>query len=188
MQDDTNSSANPNNPDQNKTGRRPARRWLFVCTVGLVAALTGAVASRAIGQHAFGPFFMGHPFDAASAEERADRIIRHVAIELDATNDQQEKLRAIIKDAVKDLLPVREKSLSVRQRAQVLLTQPTIDRVGMETLRAEQMALADAASKRVTQALGDAAEVLSSEQRRKLDARIHEMWERRGFQPGWHRG
>ena len=181
-------SASPSNSSEPKPCRRRGRRWLFIATVVLAAALTGAVASRAISQHAFGPSFMSGTFDPARAEDRADRMTRHVAIELDATNDQQEKLRTIAKGAVKDLLPMREKSLSGRQRAHALLTQPTVDRAAIEALRAEQMALADAASKRIAQALGDAAEVLTPEQRRKMDDHLNEMRERPGFWRGWHRG
>jgi periplasmic protein CpxP/Spy len=48
--------------------------------------------------------------------------------------------------------------------------------------------LADAASKRLAQALGDAAEVLTPEQRRKIDARITDFRERQGLWHGWRRG
>src|SRR5262249_25992 len=174
-------------PDGPPPGRR-RRRWLFLSSLVLVAALSGAIASRAVSQHAFGGGFFAGPFDAAHVEDRADRMVRHAAIEIDATNDQQEKLRAIVKGAVKDLLPMREKSLSVRERARGLLTGPTVDRAAIETLRTEQMALAEAASKRLVQALGDAAEVLSPEQRRKLDDRLTAIRERRWFWHGWHHG
>ena len=83
---------------------------------------------------------------------------------------------------------MREKVMSARQRGRVLLTQPSIDRAAIEALRVEQIALADAASKRFTQALGDVAEVLTPEQRRKIDDRLTEMRERRGFWHGWRRG
>ena len=121
----------------------------------------------------------------AQIEDRVDRGIRHAAIELDATPEQQEKLRAIAKSAVRDLLPMGEKARAVRERAAALLLQPKIDRAAIEAFRAEQMALADAASKRLAQAVGDAAEVLTPEQRQKA----HELlrW-RRGFMRGWHRG
>ena len=69
----------------------------------------------------------------------------------------------------------------------MLLTQPTVDRAAIETLRTEQLALADAASKRFAQALGDTAEVLTPEQRRKIDDRLTELRERRGFWHGWRR-
>jgi protein CpxP len=169
--------------------RRRGRSWLFVTTVALAAGLTGAVASRAISQqHWHGHGFMGGVLDPARIEDGADRGVRHLAIEIDATNEQQEKLRAIVKGAIEDLLPMREKALSARQRGRVLLTQPSVDRAAIEALRTEQLALADAASKRLTQALGDAAEVLTPEQRRKIDDRLTEMRERRGFWHGWRRG
>ena len=57
--------------------------------------------------------------------------------------------------------------------------------LAIESFRAEQLALADAASKRIAQALGDAAEVLTPEQRRKID---EHLTARRAFWRGWHRG
>ena len=48
------------------------------------------------------------------------------------------------------------------------MTAPTVDRTAIERLRAEQIGLAETASKRIAQALADAAEVLSPEQRRKV--------------------
>jgi periplasmic protein CpxP/Spy len=181
---DQSHAASPRGPN---TARRRTTGWLLVATVALASALTGAAASRA--QHAWrSPDFMGEPFDPARVEDGADRAVRHLAIEIDATTEQQEKLRAIVKGAVKDLLPMREKALAARQRARVLLTQPTIDRAAIEALRAEQMALAEAASKRFVQALGDAGEALTPEQRRKIDDRLAEFRERRGFWHNWRRG
>ena len=177
----------PSMPPNAPTGRSRVGRWLLLSTLLLAAAATGGIASRAIGQHAYGPF-MGGPLDPARVEDRADRMTRHVAIEIDASNEQQEKLRAIVKSAVRDLLPIREKSLLARERAQTLLTGPTIDRAAIEQLRSEQMAFADAASKRFVQALADAADVLTPEQRRKLHERLTEMRERWDFWHRWHRG
>jgi protein CpxP len=181
--------ASPGSPTGPQAGRRRVRSWLFVATIALAAALTGAAALRAVSQHyRHGPGFMSGSFDPVRVQDRADRAVRHVAIEIDATAEQQEKLRSIVKDVVKDLLPMREKALSARQRGRELLTQPTVDRAAIEALRAEQLALADTASKRFTQALGDVAEVLTPEQRRKLDDRLTELRERRGFWHGWRRG
>jgi periplasmic protein CpxP/Spy len=169
--------------------RRRAARWLLLATLVLTAALTGAAASRAFSQHYWhGPSFMGPPFDPARAEDRADRAVRHLGIEIDASNEQQDKLRGIVTGLVRDLLPMREKALAARERGRTLLTQPSIDRAAIEALRAEQLALADGASRRLAQALGDAAEVLTPEQRRRLDERLAEFRERRGFWHGWRRG
>ena len=179
----------PLGPEPPTPARRRGRRWLLLTTIALAAALTGAAASRAVSHHHwYGSSFMGAAFDPAQAPDRADRAVRHLAIEIDASNEQQEKLRTIVKDLVQDLLPMRERGLAARQRGRNLLTQQTVDRAAIESLRAEQLALADAASKRLAQAIGDAAEVLTPEQRRKLDARLAEFRERRGFWQRWHRG
>jgi uncharacterized membrane protein len=90
---------------------------------------------------------------------------------------------------------MREKAQAARAQALVLLTAPTIDRAAIERLRADQIALADAASKRITQAVADASDVLSADQRRKIAdfvAALHDgpfgggpfngPWAR------WHRG
>ena len=69
-------------------------------------------------------------------------------------------------------LPMREKVQSARLKARELLTQPTVDRAEIERFRTEQIALADAFSKRVSQAIGDAAEILTPDQRRKLNDRL----------------
>ncbi len=47
-----------------------------------------------------------------------------------------------------------EKARAARERAAQLLLQPKVDRAAIEAFRAEQMALADAASKRLAQARG----------------------------------
>jgi Spy/CpxP family protein refolding chaperone len=170
-------------------GRR-RRRWLPVTAVALAAAFTGAAATTAVGQYGppwgfHGPRFMRGPLTAEQVEDRVDRGIRHAAIELEATAEQQEKLRAIAKAAVRDLLPMREKARTVKERAAQLLLQPKVDRAAIEAFRAEQIALADAASRRLAQAVGDIAEALTAEQRQKA----HELLQwRRGQWRRWHRG
>jgi periplasmic protein CpxP/Spy len=189
----------PEMPPSSKPKR--GRRWFLVTATALAAGLAGAVASQALSQDGppwhrggfvggpfemgGGPFHMGAPFDPARAAGRADRMVRHLAVEIDATPEQVEKLRAIVKDAVNELVPLRERAVSARERARTLLTGATIDRAAIEKFRADQVALADEASRRIAKALGDAAEVLSAEQRHKLDERIAEH---RGRWRPWHRG
>ena len=176
------------NPD---VPARRRRRWLPVAAIALGAAFTGAVATSAVGQygppwgHWHGPGFMRGPLTPAQIEDRVDRGVRHAAVELDATPEQQEKLRAIAKAAVRDMVPMRDKAREARERAAGLLTQPKVDRSAIEAFRAEQLGLADTASKRLAQAVGDIAEVLTPEQRQKA----HELLQwRRGPWRRWHRG
>ena len=50
-----------------------------------------------------------------------------------------------------------------------LFAQPTVDAAALEALRQKQMAMHDAASKRMMQAMLDVAQVLTPEQRKKAD-------------------
>jgi periplasmic protein CpxP/Spy len=166
--------------------------------LGLGLAAIGAFATTSFSQ-GFGPPFghgywhgpgnwhggpFGGGFDPARAEERADRMIRHISVEVDATAEQQEKLRGIVKNAVKDMLPMREKIFAARQQARELVFGQSVDRAAIEKLRSEQIGTVDALSKRFTQALADAIEVLTPEQRRKLEGLLPPV----GGWRGWWRG
>jgi Spy/CpxP family protein refolding chaperone len=71
---------------------------------------------------------------------------------------------------------------AARKQAIELLTGDTIDRGAIEALRAEHLQLAEQASRRLAQAVSDAAEVLTPVQRKELAAR---MEKHRG---GWRHG
>src|SRR5215469_15015909 len=168
--------ANPsNNPSLPPAPPRRGRTAFIVAllAVAVVAGLTGNLLTTAFGQGMpwqpwrDGAFMFGPPTQA-QIEDRIDRMTKHLAIELDATPDQQMKIASIAKAAVGDLLPLREKTQAARRQAIALLTAPTIDRSAIEKLRADQIAMADMASKRIVQAASDASEMLSPDQRRKI--------------------
>jgi len=69
-------------------------------------------------------------------------------------------------------LPLRGQMRAARREALALLSAETIDRAAIEHLRAEQLQLAEAGSKRLVVALADAAEVLTQEQRVALAERM----------------
>lgn len=159
------------------------RRAAIATLIGGFAAGIGAKAwaHGPGGWHRGG--FMGGPglMDPAAMDGRIERMVKHFGVEVDATPEQRAKLAEIAKAAAKDLRPVREKAHDARKRAVELLAAPAIDRSAIERLRAEQIQAADAASKRLSQALVDTAEVLTPEQRKQLA----ERFERRR---GWRRG
>ena len=112
------------------------------------------------------------PIDPAQMEERLDRMLKHAYVEIDATEAQKQKIDPIVKQAAKELQPLRAKVREARRQGIQLLSADTIDRGAIERLRVEQITSADAASRRFTQALADVAEVLTPEQRRTLAARF----------------
>jgi len=169
---------------QRRTAGRTGLAFLMII---LAVGALGAFASTSFSE-GFGPPwqpFGGMPTSPAQIQDRADRAVRHVAIEIDATAEQQAKLQAIVKSAISDLLPMREQFVATRQQARLLLTQPTVDRAAIERVRTDQVANVDALSKRIAQALADAADVLTPAQRKKLDELLPPAGSRWHF---WHHG
>jgi Spy/CpxP family protein refolding chaperone len=171
--------------------RGRGRTALIALLIALGVGAAGVYAANAFGGYGFGHHGPWHgrgmwgQMEPAQIEERADRMVRHFAVEIDATAEQQDKLRALVKATVKDLVPMREKAQAARLRGRELFTQANLDRAAIEAFRAEQLGLADAFSKRVAQAFADAAAILTPEQRRKIGEMLPP---RPPFWRPWHRG
>ena len=159
--------------------QKPRRRFFRrAAMAGAFAGIAGlGLGAFAHGRHGPG----GAPFDPARLEQRLDRMLKHLYVEIDATEEQKQKLEPIAKSAAKDLLPLRQRLREARLQAMDLFTRDQVDRAAFEKLRAEQIELADRASKRLTQALADAAEVLTPLQRKQLAQRMRHLRGRR-----WH--
>src|SRR5215510_13622325 len=110
--------------------RGRGRAAVFLVLVALSAGIVGGLVTKAFSQGR-GPWpaaFMGGPVDATNVDQRVERMIKHLAIEVDATPDQQAKLTAIAQGAARDLLPLRDKAQANRKRALELFTAQNIDR------------------------------------------------------------
>jgi periplasmic protein CpxP/Spy len=156
------SSKYPQQPDSR-------RRWF----AGLAAvgglALLGAQAQA-------------HAWGRLDPEERARRMewrIGRLVEEAGGTPQQKDRLVAIATAALADLRPLREQMRESRRRGLELLATPVIDRRALEQVRATQMQLADAKSRRTVQAMAEAAEVLTPEQRLKVAERLKQRMDRR---------
>lgn len=142
-----------------------SRRTTLAGILGTAGALASATTFAHAGRRGRGPI------DPAQMDERIERFIKHLSVEVDATPEQQQKLEVIAKGAARDLAPLRSEAREMRRKALELFTAPNVDRAAVEQLRAARMQQADAASRRITQALADAAEVLTPEQRKKAAER-----------------
>jgi Spy/CpxP family protein refolding chaperone len=164
--------------------RRFFKRAAIATLIGGIAAGIGIKASAygggPGGWHRGG--FMAGPLDATQVDEHLERMLKHLYVEIDATEEQKERLAPIVKQAAKDLLPLREKMQTARKQAVALLTGDAIDRAAIEAMRAEHLQIAEQASRRIAQALADAAEVLTPAQRKELAARAEKH--RRGWGHG----
>jgi periplasmic protein CpxP/Spy len=153
------------NPD---LASRPRRRFFKLAAVSTAfAGLAGAGLAAFAGGGRHGA---RGPIDPAHMEQHLDRMLQHMYVEIDATDAQKQKLEPIVKQAAKDLAPLRDKVREARREGIKLLSADTIDRGAIERFRVQQIGATDAASKRFTQALADVAEVLTPEQRRRLAA------------------
>jgi Spy/CpxP family protein refolding chaperone len=117
--------------------------------------------------------FGGRMFGPGRVERGVDRALWFV----DASTEQRQKIRGIVERTADDLFALREKHLEGRRQIGAVLGAATIDRGKLDGLRAEQMALADTASKRITEGLAEVAEVLTPTQRADL-ARWFDRWHR----------
>lgn len=95
----------------------------------------------------------------------------HVLEGVDATDAQRDQIRKIMEQARNDLKGQRETLHKLHQQGQALFAAPTIDAAAIETLRQQTAAQHDIASKRMSQALVEAARVLTPEQRAKIAER-----------------
>lgn len=181
------SDSTPTAPTPTPPTARRRRRFLVgaAFTAIVVASLGAGFGVRALA-HGGGPGgwhragFLGGHGDPARMEEHLDRMLRHLYVEVDATEAQQQRLAPIVKDAVRDLAPLRLQLRDARRQAVELLTRDSVDRAALEALRASKVQLAEQASARFTQALADVADVLTPEQRRQLAERFGRGHARRG--------
>jgi Spy/CpxP family protein refolding chaperone len=148
----------------NKSARRS--RWLIAGGVA-VLALAGIGAAGAMG----GGEAMGrHVMEAGMKHggHFAGRGLSRALDAVDATAEQEDRIWAIIDDTRAELRPMMREFRDTRESVVELLSAGTIDRTAAETLRAERVAAIDEASKKMTAAVLDAAEVLTPEQRAEL--------------------
>lgn len=131
-----------------------------------LATLLGGVAAAA----SFNAFAHRGGRDGMHGSMDPERMLKHLYVEIDATAEQQQRLDPIVRQALQELAPLRQNLHAARGEALKLLAQERVDASALEALRVRQIQLADQASRTVTRALVDAAEVLEPAQRRRLAA------------------
>jgi protein CpxP len=163
---------------------RKAMRWTGIFAVGMLGALLGNTAfsvARADlgGGHGFGGhgFFRGGGFDPARAGERAGMAV-DLAFRLAGANEEQRaQARAIVDKRVLTAGALHARHAANREAGLQALTGSTVDREKLESVRRSQLQLADEASRELTAAIAELAEVLTPEQRAEL-ASMHDRFHR----------
>lgn len=135
--------------------------------IGVALGSLGAMSLSA-GAHMFG----GHGGHGGSSVERMTERAKDrtawVMGKLDASEAQEQQMDALVETLIGDLQPLRSQHVEHRRAfiAELLRSQP--DRAKLEGLRQEELRLADLASARVLDAVVQASETLTPEQREEL--------------------
>jgi protein CpxP len=155
-------------------GLRPVLLALMASACLGLSAQVMADPTGALHEGARGHAAQHGPRDV-SPEARADRLeyrVKRMLTSVKASDEQKTRISAIVRQAMSDLRPLREKQEATRRAMLGELAKPNLDRKAIESLRTGQLQLTEQASRRTTQALADAAELLSPEQRVALAERM----------------
>jgi periplasmic protein CpxP/Spy len=158
----------------------PPRRSLFsrmtlIAFVAGAALAGGIVAVAATGMGGIHHGMMGGPHSAADISAHVDHVLKHMYVEIDATDAQQAQITPMVHQAVNDLLPMHAQLQATHAQAFEALTQNTVDRGALEAARVALLQSADQVSRRLTQLLADVDEVLTPAQRTALAAHLKQM-------------
>jgi periplasmic protein CpxP/Spy len=145
--------------------------------LALVAAKPIGAAIQDTGLHRpfAGRWGWGHHAAANpdAVKEHARIATRWALRDIDASDEQQDRVNKIVGGAIDELFRLKERHQGNRQAFAAQLGGASVDRAALEEIRKSEIALADEASKRLVQALADVSEVLTPEQRQALIERAH---------------
>jgi Spy/CpxP family protein refolding chaperone len=158
------------------------RIWLGFLAAGLTGALAGGTifsASRAFAHGGFGRG--GHGFghhgrfggDPEQMRQHAEIAVEWALRGVEANEEQRQRVKAVVGDALRDLAATAKTHHENREAFAAELGKPAVDRDALERLRQAEMQLAEEASRRIVQAVADAADALTPEQRRALLDHAH---------------
>jgi protein CpxP len=165
-----NTSSEPGN-----TPRRSLFNRMTLVAFVAGAALASGIATVAASGMGIHHGMMGGPQSAADVSTHVDHVLKHLYVEIDATDAQKAQITPLVQQAVNDLLPMHTQLQAAHTQAIEALTQDSVDRTALEAARVAHLQLADQASKRLTQLLADVDEVLTPAQRTALAAHLKQM-------------
>jgi Spy/CpxP family protein refolding chaperone len=138
----------------NRPSSLTLRRLARVATIAVAASL-GAVA-------------MAAPHGGPGMLPMAGRGLQRMLDAAEATPDQRTRIEQIAAAARADLMAGHQASQDLRRQFMAAFAQPTLDPALLESLRQQMLAEHDRTSQRVTQAMLEAGNVLTPEQRQKI--------------------
>ena len=167
-------------PATTSSADQPRRPWRRVVMATLISGLAAGIGASAFAHGGPGGWHGGWgggrgwhgEMDPQAMQRRAEAMVKWWLADVDASEAQQKKDAEIMTATMRELASLREQHRAARREVVEILSKPQIDRAALETVRARELELAETFSRRITQSLADAAEVLTPEQRTKLAERM----------------
>ena len=159
-----------------KTLSSPTRLYIAGLSLALAGAWAGHAQAASSGpgpvdhgmMMAQGP--MGGPMGGGPGAPGGmfEGMMTRLLDRVNATPEQRTQIQQIVQSGASDMRAQREAGRALREQAMALFAQPTVDAAAVEALRQKQLALHDAASKRMTTAMLEISRVLTPEQRKQM--------------------
>lgn len=150
----------------------PWQRLLPLALATTLAALAGLSHAQPADGAAPGPRHAVHHPGGHGGHGMAPGLPGRALDAIGASSEQKAKIREIFEAARQDLRPDPGARRAEQAQLAEILAAPQIDAAAAEALRQKREARHEAASKRMLQAMIDAHQVLTPEQRQKLAAHM----------------
>jgi Spy/CpxP family protein refolding chaperone len=161
-------------PEQGKAAAPGTRRAIIYGILGsavvaaLVAARPIAAAVQDGGWRRMHGRWGHHGAGPEAMREHVQVGVKWALRSVDATDDQQQRVSAILTAALEEASKLKDRHHENREALAAALAAPTVDRATLEETRKAELALAEEASQLLVKTLADAAEVLTPAQRKEL--------------------
>jgi periplasmic protein CpxP/Spy len=146
-------------------------RWVIAAAI---VAVSSATALSAWAQPMHGGMMGGHEGHGGmrGGPEQMGRHLDNMLDGLNATDAQRTQIKQIAQAAETDIKAQRDAGRALHDKQMQIFAAPTVDAAAAESVRAQLSAQHDQISRRMNQAMLDAAKVLTPEQRVKLGERM----------------
>ena len=145
-----------------------SRKRIGVVVAGLVGVALVALVGRALAGGGLQRLHGMHHVKGAMVRGHIENHVEHALNAVDASEEQREQIGGLVDRTFEALHHLHGDHEQEHARIAALLTAETVDRDALESLRAEHLVKIEQASRLIVDAVAQAAEVLTAEQRQQL--------------------
>lgn len=167
---------NTQSPEPGALRRALFSRYTLIAFVAGAALATGAVTLASTeGMTGAHHGMMGCGHSAEDLSTHFEHVLKHLYVEIEATDAQKAQIDPLVKQAISDLQPLHSQLAATHTQVAQALAQTPVDRAALEAARTAHLEFADQASKRIVQLIEDVADVLTPTQRKAFAEHLAKM-------------